>query len=295
MPGLRNLALGGRLCLTAAMAALISVAASAPSVAADAAKPAAKAVKAKAPRIPNLTGVWVPADIETPPKTGFFVDPPMSAKGKATIDAFRAQYVDLDKHQPNVSCVEPGMPTAMAGIGLQPMDVHQAPDRINIISEVGPEFRRIFMDGRQPPDGYPTTRGGWSNGHWEGQTLVVETQLLQAWLLPRWPHTDDAHVTERFTLKPTASLTIRRNQPLDDMSPMGPVTLVEEITMHDPALYDVDPKGTIYFRKLTDADFLENSCTEGLYWEYMNNAARKDTAPTGITPTLLNPTRPDGK
>ena len=137
------------------------------------------------------------------------------------------------------------------------------------------------------PDGFPTSRSGWSNGHWEGDSLVIKTQLMAEWLLNRWPHTEDAVVTERLALRNTADLgtTVPRNQPLDELEPVGPLTLVSEMTMHDPALYDVDPHTTLYFRKLPDDGFQEISCVEGLFWEAMNGRWRKQEGGAAAPPT----------
>lgn len=44
-------------------------------------------------------------------------------------------------------------------------------------------IRRVWMDGRKAPPNYPATSMGFSVGHWEGNTLVIETtHLLPGWL-----------------------------------------------------------------------------------------------------------------
>jgi hypothetical protein len=44
-------------------------------------------------------------------------------------------------------------------------------------------IRRVWMDGRKAPANYPATSMGFSVGHWEGNTLVIETtHLLPGWL-----------------------------------------------------------------------------------------------------------------
>ena len=43
--------------------------------------------------------------------------------------------------------------------------------------------RRIYMDGRQPPENQQPTSNGFSVGHWDGDELVIETtHLLPGWL-----------------------------------------------------------------------------------------------------------------
>ncbi len=232
--------------------------------------------KVKAPK--DIDGAWM---IYSTGGENPYSIPPTSAAGKAKLDAFRAQYneVDLRNNPPNQSCVEPGMPAAMGGIGLSSMEIYTSPKRIYIMSEVGPITRRIYMEPKMAkvPDGFLASRSGWSSAKWEGDTLVITTSLMSEWLLNRWPHTEDAVVTERVKLVNTADLgtTVPRNQPLDELDPVGPLTLVSEMSMHDAALYDVDPKTTLYFRKLADDGFQEIACVEGLFWEAMNSRWKK--------------------
>jgi hypothetical protein len=48
------------------------------------------------------------------------------------------------------------------------------PGRVTITNERG-MVRRIYMDGRAPPSSVVPTNTGLSTGHWDGQTLVIET------------------------------------------------------------------------------------------------------------------------
>ena len=226
-----------------------------------------------------IGGVWL---IYSTGGIAPYADPPMHEAGKAKVAAFRAKYneADLRANPPNQACVQAGMPSSMGGIGMQPMEIHVAPDRITVMTESGPTTRRIYLTkDKETPEGLPT-RSGWSNAKWEGDTLVVTTSLISEWLMGRWSHTEDAVVTERWTLRNTADLgtTVPRNQPIDPGDPVGPLTLVSEVTMHEPALYPADLKGTLYFRKIADDEFQEVSCVEGLFWEAMNTRWRKREA-----------------
>ena len=61
--------------------------------------------------------------------------------------------------------------------------------------------RTIFTDGRPLPVDPNPTWLGYSTGHWEGDTLVVETAGFndRGWLdIEGHPHTDALHITERF-------------------------------------------------------------------------------------------------
>ena len=147
---------------------------------------------------PNLEGVWgmVQHDRLGAP---FFIpiEPTRTAEGKKITDEFIAKY-DVENLEANGSCVEPGMPTVMWGIGGAAMEIVQQPNRITLLSELAKQSRRIYLDGRKPPDDFPSQRVGYSVGHWEGDTLVIETTKITEWYAPRWPHSDQMKIVERW-------------------------------------------------------------------------------------------------
>jgi hypothetical protein len=61
-------------------------------------------------------------------------------------------------------------------------------------------YRQIFLDGRALPKDPNPAWMGYSVGHWEGDTLVVESSGYnkRTWLEGVYPHTEDLRVTERF-------------------------------------------------------------------------------------------------
>lgn len=73
-----------------------------------------------------------------------------------------------------VHCLPDGMPAMM--LAMFPMEVLQSPGRVTIIQEAYNQVRRIYLDDKQLPieDAEP---GFWGHsvGHWEGDTLVVDT------------------------------------------------------------------------------------------------------------------------
>lgn len=85
---------------------------------------------------------------------------------------------------------------------LQPRKIIQTPDVIVILYEASAGVRQIFTDGRPLPDNDPLPWWyGYSVGHWEGDTLVVETSHMRdnGWLdFNGSPVTDKAIITERF-------------------------------------------------------------------------------------------------
>ncbi len=65
--------------------------------------------------------------------------------------------------------------------------------------------RHIHLDKKARPDDAPLTRAGYSVGHWEGDTLIVETSGFLPGIVTadgRVPHGSHMRVTERFDFDP---------------------------------------------------------------------------------------------
>jgi len=94
----------------------------------------------------------------------------------------------------------------------------------------GGAVRQVFMDGRKhpDPDDLIPTWWGHSIGHWDGDTLVVDTVGYndKSWLDSRGtPHTDKLHTIERWTR--TSYGTLVNDVTLDD-----PVTFSRLVQLH---------------------------------------------------------------
>lgn len=106
---------------------------------------------------------------------------------------------DLAKDDPNVRCMPRG------AVRIHTDDYYkryfQMPDRLVIITERNMMYRQIFTDGRPLPKDPQPTWNGYSTGHWEGDTLVVQTIGFRddLWLDSDGnPLTEAATVTEKF-------------------------------------------------------------------------------------------------
>jgi hypothetical protein len=131
---------------------------------------------------------------------------------------------------------------------LFPYEIVQTPARLVMIFEDDiPSHRTVYLDGRQHPKDPNPNWMGHSVGHWEGDTLVVDTVGFndKSWLDPQGhPHTEKMHVTERVRRPDLGHLEI-------------------EFTIEDPGAYakpwlikrvaDLDP----------DDEIGEYVCTEG--------------------------------
>ena len=99
------------------------------------------------------------------------------------------------------ACKAPSIVYAMQG--PFPIEIYQGTELIVIKLEYFDMVRVILMDGRpEPAADYPHSKTGFSRGHWEGDTLVVETTHLESATITNngLSHSDQVRVIEHFKL-----------------------------------------------------------------------------------------------
>ena len=185
---------------------------------------------------PDLTGVWF---AQRP------VDPGKPEPLPWVEKLYRESLENNSKDAPGARCLTRGITAAG---GLFPYEIVQTPARLVMIFEDDiPSHRTVYLDGRgHPKDPNPSWMGH-SIGHWEGDTLVVDTVGFndKTWLDNNGHrHTEMLHVTERLRRPDLGHLEI-------------------EFTIEDPGAYakpwiikrvaDLDP----------DDEIGEYVCTEG--------------------------------
>lgn len=74
---------------------------------------------------------------------------------------------------PAANCVPPGLPVIMWE--PYPLEILLTPGKVTIMIEAYSQWRQIFTDGRPLPENPDPAFMGHSIGHWDGDTLVVET------------------------------------------------------------------------------------------------------------------------
>ena len=193
--------------------------------------------------LPDWSGVWTPEwgplfksrAAERP------VLKPAAAKVRAAFEAGKAKGENLQVSAAN--CIPEGMPEVMRK--PYPIEFLYSPERVTIIAETGSQVRRIYTDGRALPDDPDPAFNGSSIGHWDGDTLVVETIGLN----PRISLAPGVHPTEKTRIVER----LRLDQP-DHM--------VLETTVTDPGVF-AEPLviPTTYVRK-RDWQMQEYVCQE---------------------------------
>jgi hypothetical protein len=145
---------------------------------------------ALAPQPVDLSGVWARTSAGTSKVVLDF-----TASGRNFYDSYRN---DIDDAA--LRCASAGL-VRISGWPY-PLEILQSDDRLTILYESQHEVRRIFIDGRDFPDDIPNSAMGYSIGHWEGSTLVVETRLLREGLVDigGQPLSGNAKVIERMSV-----------------------------------------------------------------------------------------------
>jgi hypothetical protein len=119
-----------------------------------------------------------------------------------------------------------------------PYRVLQAPNIVVMIDESDtPGYRQIFLDGRAHPKNFDPTWLGHSIGHWEKDTLVVDTVGLngRAWLdVMGHPMTEKTHLTERYRRPDLGHLEV--DYTIDDSSAYAKPWTIKRVS-------DLAPKG----------------------------------------------------
>jgi hypothetical protein len=148
------------------------------------------------------------------------------------------------QRDPIVKCYLPGVPRAT--YMPFPFQIVQTPDAILIAYEFASASRTIYMNSKEesPLD----TWMGWSRGHWEGETLVVDVTAFndQTWFDSAGDfHSDALHVVERYTAA-------------------SPDHLMYEATIEDPNVFTRPWKirMPLYRRIEPRAQLLEFKCVE---------------------------------
>jgi len=133
--------------------------------------------------------------------------PPYKPEYMAKVKEIAATvYGTITNLDPNLDCKPGGVPR----VGISNMQVVANDNFVALMYEnaPGPVYRIVYTDGRQHPKDLDTSYMGHSIGHWEGDTLVVDTVGLndETWYTQTGStnaltsiHSDKEHVIERFT------------------------------------------------------------------------------------------------
>jgi hypothetical protein len=183
------------------------------------------------PKPVDFTGVWSRTS---------------SGLARVTLDYTPAAQKVVDSYNyiddPALRCVSPGV-VRVSGWPY-PLEIVQNDAQVTILYESFHEVRRIFLDGRGYPEKLPHRAMGYSVGHWEGSTLVVETKMLTAGYvdLAGQPLSESSRVVERMNLSADGQV------------------LRSELTLHDAENYRRPITRHRAWRKTPETTILEYDC-----------------------------------
>jgi hypothetical protein len=165
---------------------------------------------------------------------------------------------------PALRCVSPGV-VRVSGWPY-PLEILQNDTQLTILYESFHEVRRIYLDGREFPTDLPPSFMGYSVGHWDGPTLVVETKQLKPGFvdLHGQPLSEEARVVERMSLTEDGNVMRSEMTVYDPQNYRRPITRHRQWRKTPETVileYDCDPYP--FFRGLELEGTLE------LYWDRM--------------------------
>lgn len=205
--------------------------------------------------LPDWSGVWNPKVTDQDSQV-FSNPPPWTPKAGEQIAKMSADEKAGNPRPLFVNCLPEGMPSWML-ITHNALEFAFTPGRVTMLGESdGNRLRRIYTDGRPHPDDPDPTFHGHSIGHWEGDTLVVDTIgiLPEVYLAVSEaagvPNNGEMHVVERIHLA-------------------APDILNDDLEIEAPKILTKPWKTTrIYFRqRARKFDIVEGVCIQGRYSE----------------------------
>jgi hypothetical protein len=178
--------------------------------------------------------------------------------------------VDPKAETPSSYCLGMGMPGSTLASGGYPMEIVQRPEQVTVIQEAHSEIRRIFLGSRVSDSDLFPTRNGYSTGHWDGDTLVVETSFLQESVDQGSAHSDAARIVERFRLGRDAK---------------GRKTLTDQLTLTDPVFYTQPVSVTkTWIAMKKGGRMLDYECNEETWDDHLQQLAKAAAAAKGGEP-----------
>ncbi len=202
---------------------------------------------------PDLTGVWgiyrggpdSDPKFRPPAPTPLVLKPEYDGpyQAKRAAESAAAQRGE-QLASTGAACIPYGVPTMMA-IAIYPVEFIQTAKQVTIISEAFSEVRRVYLD--RPPLKIEDVAPGYygrSVGHWEGDTLVVDTVGIKPTVsgYRGMPHSTQMRVTERIRM-------------------LSPEMMHDQITIDDPVVLEKPVTYTVAYKRMpADYEMVEFVC-----------------------------------
>lgn len=195
----------------------------------------------------QFEGVWQVIGNVAALRTTSGAEPPLLPEAKAVYDKHRASRKAGDtSYDPTRQCLPHGVPR----IAYEPMPFELLPQAKQVVFMY--QWNRLVRlvdlnkEHTEPPG--PTFLGQ-SVGHWDGDTLVVDTNSFNDMSLldaDGMPHSDQLHVIERYTLDTSGN------------------KMDAVITVEDPQTFSRPWETRVSFKRLHNVRIEEDVCVERL-------------------------------
>jgi len=182
------------------------------------------------------------AEFSVPPGLGVVEGGAIPYKPEA-LKQKKENFADRMNRDPEIKCYLPGVPRAM--YMPYPFQIIQSPDQIMMVFEFAGALRTVYMKHSDAP---ADSWMGWSNGKWEGESLVINTSdfIDKTWFDRSGNfHSDELKVTERLTAVDKDHLNY-------------------EVTIEDPKVFTRPWKMSMPLYRIVEknAQILEYKCVE---------------------------------
>jgi len=185
-------------------------------------------------------------------------DPPPPAGGPQLREPYASAYKKFNERKaeaekkgtpvadPATQCMPEGMPTIMAAV--EPIEILQTSRQVVVLAEFLTQTRRIYLNDKMPAlEDISPGYNGYSVGHWQGETLIVQTIGVRDDVrFIAIPHSAQMKVTERLRLT-------------------APDRLENEITIEDPGILAKPYRFTFGYRRNAEYRILEYICDNNRY------------------------------
>jgi hypothetical protein len=150
---------------------------------------------------PDLTGVWSITSNDSTLKTVDGKTPPLTPAADAIYKKHLAEAAKGDlSFDGMTTCLPPGLPRLM--LEKEPFEIMQRDKAVYFVSQVNRLPRRAYFNEKLPTDADPEYLG-FSVAKWDGETLEIDSAGFRDITLlddSGLPHSEDLHLTERYTL-----------------------------------------------------------------------------------------------
>jgi len=251
--------------------------------------------------LPDFSGLWIHANPGFEPlSTGAtaLVNKARRANGTGDILRLAGDYTNPILRPEAAEVVKKHAALGMAGIGDPnprnqcwpegvpfvftngPTQLLQRPDKVTILYGYNHQVRHVRMNQQHPAKVTPTWYGD-SVGHYEGDTLIVDTVGMKVgrYSMVDWygtPHTGALHVVERYRMLDyvAAKEGFDRDAKEHNVAPGMPESnahgkyLQLQFTVEDDSIFTMPWSATMTYRNFGNGpvDWNELTCAENIQW-----------------------------